>query len=128
MPGRKKTGRTASDTNKTCTPDQFIEVWQTSTSVAEVAERLNMPRDVASARASLYRSMGINLKSMKQKKPLDVDRLNALIAEINRKHGLPPPEPLSPTTPGRKKRPLQPDVSVQDIVSNVVQSIHKPRK
>jgi hypothetical protein len=64
----------------------FIATWQTSDSAIEVAEKLKMPKDIVHARASTYRQAGIRLKKMPRHKTkaLDVDKLNAIIDEIDR--------------------------------------------
>ena len=64
----------------------FIATWQTSASAMEVSEKLKMPKDIVHARASTYRQAGIRLKKMPrhQTKALDVDKMNAIIDEIDR--------------------------------------------
>ena len=63
----------------------FVTVWQESSSVKEVVEALQMPAAIVHARASGYRNMGIDLKSMPRnmKNKVDVDGLNKHISEIN---------------------------------------------
>jgi len=46
----------------TVTPEEFIKVWQTSSSREEVAERTGMSLTAISSRAWLYRKNGIKLK------------------------------------------------------------------
>ena len=41
---------------------KFIQVWQTSSSTAEAAQRLNMKKTAVASRASQYRRKGIPLK------------------------------------------------------------------
>src|SRR4051812_10458400 len=67
------------------TPEQFVTVWNTSGSLEEAASRLKMPAPVAAARASKYRSVGVNLKKMPRKPRadgLDVEKLNRLIETL----------------------------------------------
>ncbi len=69
-------------------PEQFITTWQTSSSIDEVCQRLEMPKPIVHARASNYRQAGIKLKKMPRKGvSLDVERLNRLIEDINQKMG-----------------------------------------
>ena len=68
-------------------PEQFILTWQKSSSVAEVAEALGMPKPIVLARKSNYTALGIKLKKMPRKSRehgLDVNALNAMIEELNR--------------------------------------------
>lgn len=44
------------------TPHEFIEAWQTSDSVAQVAERAGCTKLAARVRAFRYRQQGVNLK------------------------------------------------------------------
>lgn len=62
-----------------CPPERFIEVWQQSTSVEEVAKILEMPKQSVYTRAHRYRSLGIKLKRMHRGRPLDVEKLNKMI-------------------------------------------------
>jgi len=63
---------------------EFITAWETSDSAQEAADRVNMPKAIAQARASGYRKRGLNLKHMPRgMKPLDVDRLNAFIQQLH---------------------------------------------
>jgi hypothetical protein len=66
-------------------PEEFIRAWQTSQSADEVAKKLNMPKAIAAARASNYRTAGVKLKKMprRPKNQLDVAALNKLIEEID---------------------------------------------
>jgi transposase len=45
-------------------PFEFIDAWQTSNSVDEVAQRLNMPKKTVCSRAGNYRRRGIELQLM----------------------------------------------------------------
>ncbi len=77
-------------TNYRVPPEKFIEAWQTSSSIDEVCQRLEMPKPIVHARASNYRQAGIKLKKMPRKGvSLDVERLNRLIEDINQKMGQP---------------------------------------
>ena len=46
----------------TITPGRFIEVWQTSSAVAEVASKLKMSKNTVRVRACRYRQRGVPLK------------------------------------------------------------------
>jgi hypothetical protein len=50
--------------SKRPTPKEFIQAWQTSSSVKEVATKLRMTVKAASARAIFYRKKGVALKKM----------------------------------------------------------------
>lgn len=69
---------------KKITQIEFVEIWETSESADEAAERLGISKDAAHARASNYRSKGVNLKSMprKPRTATDVDAMNQKIEEI----------------------------------------------
>lgn len=66
-------------------PEDFCRAWQTSDSPQEVAEKLGMPKAIVLARASAYRSDGVNLKKMKRRsrRTLDIEGLNRLVEAIN---------------------------------------------
>ena len=49
-----------------CTAEEFIEAWQTSDNVPEVAEKIREPKKNLYARACYFRKMGIPLKRMKK--------------------------------------------------------------
>lgn len=63
------------------TPEDFVRAWQTSGTAQEAADKLGMPKSNVLARASNYRSRGVNLKVMSKASPkrLDVGRLNEAI-------------------------------------------------
>ena len=68
-------------------PEHFILTWQKSSSLAEVAETLGMPKPIVLARKSNYTALGIKLKKMPRKytdRGLDVNGLNAMIEELDR--------------------------------------------
>ena len=90
-------------------PERFIRTWQQSSSVAEVAETLGMPKPIVLARKSNYTKLGIQLKKMPRQSPdrsLDVEGLNALIEEINRSGENPTGKPGAPS---QAPRPGQDD-------------------
>ena len=62
--------------------EEFIKVWQTSSSLAEVCERLGRPPVHMSARASQYRRKGIALKSFGRGGPVDWDAMAAFAASL----------------------------------------------
>lgn len=69
------------------TQDRFVELWQTSESAEEAAERMGITKLRAQQRAADYRKMGVKLKKFKRKQitTIDVARLNKLIDEIDKK-------------------------------------------
>jgi hypothetical protein len=109
------------------TPEVFIATWQTSSSAFEVAERLQMPKDIVHARASTYRQAGIKLKKMPRhrNKALDVARLNRIIDEIEQEKGRagqadPPPAPK------KGEEPIMPE-DVRSIVRKVLEAQRRAR-
>jgi hypothetical protein len=64
---------------------QFVQAWTQAGSVDEVANLLQMPKNILLARASGYRSKGVELKKMPRKNntKIDVAALNSLIADTN---------------------------------------------
>jgi len=111
------------------TPEQFIEIWQASESAQEAADKLKMPKGIALARASAYRNLGIRLKKMEKKgrTKLDVKSLNDLIAKVNKKMGLPPPEPLTAedaVPKGDRRLPVT-ENTVRDIIHQVMEKLHE---
>ncbi|MBA4190924.1 MAG: hypothetical protein C0467_23290 [Planctomycetaceae bacterium] len=82
------------------TPRDFVLAWESSQSLKEVAEKTGIKASIAAARASLYRSRGINLKKFKQgRKPQDsVEELNKLIEEM----GGTPASTVTVKTPAQK--------------------------
>ena len=68
------------------TPKKFIEVWQTSSSSREVAQRLNMKATQCSIRASNYRKKGIPLKKFPRGKGgLDISGLADYALSLEKK-------------------------------------------
>ena len=70
-------------------PEDFVKVWQSSESADEVAQKLNMPKNIVLARSAVYRknrkdgSPGVPLKKMPRVNPrrLDVENLRKLATE-----------------------------------------------
>lgn len=62
------------------TPEQFVEIWQQAKSVGEVARQAEMSPGCASARATLYRQKGVELKYFRVPK-IDWERLAKLAEE-----------------------------------------------
>jgi hypothetical protein len=61
-------------------PEAFVQAWQASESLDEVATRLKMPKQVAYARGWFYRKKGIQLKTFPRRpRTLGVDELNKSI-------------------------------------------------
>ncbi len=71
--------------------EDFVRAWESSTTPAEVAAKLGMPRPLVNARASYYRRIGVTLKTMKgaNARKLDVEALNKLTQQ--RPNAEPPP-------------------------------------
>ena len=46
------------------TPEQFVEIWQTASSIDEVSKQAGIKPESARMRASLYRKKGVPLKRM----------------------------------------------------------------
>lgn len=63
---------------------KFCETWQGSNSAQEVADKLQMPKNIVLARSAVYRNKGVNLKTMPRVNPrkLDVSKLNERIEEV----------------------------------------------
>ena len=90
MAKKERLGRTEYDVS----PEQFIRVWQQSTSVDDVATKVGMPKPIVLARKSNYTGLGIKLKKMPRKsrdRGLDVNALNAMIEELDRSGKNPTP-------------------------------------
>jgi hypothetical protein len=64
------------------TPREFVEVWQGSASVAEVAAKLGRRRSAVRLRARRYRQRGIPLKYLPPCEPTDWDELARYAAEL----------------------------------------------
>lgn len=73
------------------TPEEFIEAWQQSSSVKEVAKRLNMPPKTVSSRASYYRKKKVPLKKMRSsgRGPLNWKKLAELARELAEESSVP---------------------------------------
>lgn len=60
--------------------EDFVRAWQSSSSLAEVAEKLGSTTNNVNQRGYVLRKKGVELKSMKPgRRPEDVARLNAII-------------------------------------------------
>ena len=100
-------------------PRSFVQAWEESGSVDEVYRRLAevsrakgllvMPVPVIVARASGYRSAGVDLKRMPRPgRALDVAGLNQLVADIQKRRGevpASPPDAGSGSKPAKRKPP-----------------------
>lgn len=68
------------------THEEFVVVWQAAESLADAAAKARVTPREASVRAFGLRKAGVNLKRFKKySSPVDVDRLNALVAGKKRK-------------------------------------------
>ena len=64
-------------------PEEFIEIWQTSKNVDEIVKRTKMNRQAVYQRAYIYRQEGIPLKKFRRgRKRKDVDKLKELAKEL----------------------------------------------
>lgn len=63
---------------------EFVIIWESATSLAEVAQKTGLSGPLAAARASMYRREGIHLKKFKpgRKDEASVDDLNKIIEEM----------------------------------------------
>ena len=62
-------------------PEQFVKVWQSSSTIDEVMLKTNMKRNTVYGRVNSYRKKKVSLKTMKRPhKKLDIDGLNAIAA------------------------------------------------
>ena len=65
------------------TAEDFVHAWQTSGSVAEVAEKTGLEKTRAIQKAGSYRAKGIPLKKMQTgKEPIDVSALTDLAKSL----------------------------------------------
>jgi hypothetical protein len=101
-------------------PDDFIQAWQTSSSVDEVSKKLGMPKTNVHQRASNYRDKGIRLKKMPRKlrSEIDVVRLNEIIDKINKDMDIQPEEP--PEKP-KRNRPRLSQEELSDFIDRINQ-------
>jgi hypothetical protein len=61
-------------------PEDFVRAWQSSSSAAEVAGKLDLSIAGVHSRAGFYRKKGVRLKYFRHRlAPLDIDALNAII-------------------------------------------------
>lgn len=67
------------------TPEDFVRAWQTAKSVEDVAAILGCTVNAASQRARQYRRQGVKLRRMPAKPPIEVNRLNELIENLEGK-------------------------------------------
>lgn len=103
-------------------PEAFVVAWQKARTIAEAAEELKMPKSVVAARAAAYRQMGIALKKMARRvaPSLNIEKLNGLIADINKEIGLPPPTP----SPKPKTLGVEQD-EIKKNIKGVLGAIHE---
>jgi len=67
------------------TPEKVLEVWQTSHSAQEAADKLGMPKPILHARISKYRKMGVEgIKKMPRPRraSLDVDGMSEFVKRL----------------------------------------------
>lgn len=62
----------------TVTPEEFVKAWQSSESIQEVADKLDIKYAAAYKRAEYFRLRGVKLKPISRKPGIDVDTLNKL--------------------------------------------------
>ncbi len=58
--------------------EKFVREWQLAVSVAEVAERMDVPSSTVHAVARRLRDAGVHIKQM-PRNPIDVKKLNEII-------------------------------------------------
>lgn len=105
------------------TMEQVFEAWQTSDSADEAAKKLKMPKLILLARISSYRKAGAPLKQMQRQRQTqrDPEKMAKLIAQINKKHGLPTPPPAQPK---EKVVPVS-ETQVRSVVQQVLANLTK---
>ena len=104
--------------------EQFVSAWEESDSVKEVADRLNMPPAVCSARAKSYRDLGIPLKKMPRirRKSLDIQALTSLIVSKRTERQLPLPTEEE-MRPSASHAPVATERLVRNIMREVLDKI-----
>lgn len=114
---------------KTVTPEAFLDAWQSSNSAQEVADKLGMDKPIVLARASYYRGLGINLKSMKRKakKKLDIEELNRQIAKLNKKYGV-EAEPVPLELPKGRRQLDIPVKNSSEVIKDLLISMGRGEK
>lgn len=80
---------------KEVTPQEFCLMWQSCSTVKEVAEKLGVKESAVRSRANLYMKRGVKLKKFPKgvyvlRKPLPVDMLNKLIEQAAKNNGQEP--------------------------------------
>lgn len=70
-------------------PDEFVKVWQSSESLAEVATRLKMTKDACRSRAEMYRRKGVPLQDLRRRASPHVNwnGVAAVAADVARTNG-----------------------------------------
>lgn len=71
-------------THSRLTPAEFIQAWQTSETLAEVAEKTGLPKNNCYSRAGYYRTKGVPLKKITAKKKNPWSDLIELAASIQK--------------------------------------------
>ncbi len=68
------------------TAEEFVRLWQSCSSVKEVAEKSGVTYNSVTSRASHLRKKGVKLKIMahtgRPKQKIEVDKLNAIIESL----------------------------------------------
>ena len=65
------------------TAEEFVRIWQSSETTAEVAEKTGLKKSGVSNRASRFKTKGIPLKDMRNdSRGLDVQNLKALAKKL----------------------------------------------
>jgi hypothetical protein len=127
MMDQKRRGIRPAPQNYDVSNADFVRIWEAAENVAEVEEKTGVPKDVASAKASKLRSMGVPLKQMKKgrkgRDEVDVAELNALIADIRGGEAPPPASPRGsppPTEEEIKAAEQRRKKQVDDIIARVL--------
>lgn len=102
--------------------EEFVKVWQSSSNVAEVSEKLGIPKQYCMARASSYRHLGVNLKHMPRGgTKLDIVKLNSIIEAAGGGDGR-----LAESTLVEAAEEVTPKVE-EDIEKRSAKTTHKKR-
>jgi hypothetical protein len=77
---KKKAKKATKATRYGVTPEDFVKAWSTSSSIDEVMEKTNLPKNAVYSRVNSYRHKGVKLKRMqRQNKVVNVDALNSIV-------------------------------------------------
>lgn len=70
-------------TQQSISPEQFIRIWQTCSTLKEVTTRTGLATTACTSRATVHRRWGIPLKKYRERRPkLDIPRLRTLCRSL----------------------------------------------